>query len=153
MLCSNCGKHPATVHYQETINGKKTEYYLCEACAHQMQFSSFDAFSLDPFWMTSKVFAQESVRCPKCGLTLQDFSKRGKFGCADCYHTFSKKLPSLLKGIHGHTKHRGKFPKRGGGIKHQLTALQQQMEQAVAEQNFELAAKLRDEIKGLEGGK
>ena len=142
------------MHYQENINGKKAEYDLCEACANKMQLPDFSGFSLDPLWMTPKLFREQETGCPVCGLTLREFSKGGKFGCGACYQAFSRQVPSLLQGIHGHTRHTGKIPKRSGKklrVKTKLEELKAQMNQAVAEQNFELAAKLRDEIKGLEG--
>lgn len=155
MLCSKCNKNPATVHYQEIINGKKAEYDLCQECANKMKLFSFHSFDLDPLWLTPNLFRENKLSCPRCGLTLQEFSEEGKFGCLDCYQAFSDQVPSLLKRIHGHTRHTGKIPKRGGGalrIKSQLDELHSKMDQAVQEQNFELAAQLRDEIKRLEGG-
>ncbi len=154
MLCSKCGKKLATVHYQENINGIKSEYELCEECANQMQFSELGGFTLDPLWMTPKLFREETGTCPFCGLTLREFSKDAKFGCRECYNAFSHHVPSLLKKIHGHTKHIGKIPKRMGRnlrTKSKIEELKNQMNQAVLDQNFELAAKLRDEIRGLEG--
>ena len=156
MLCSKCGKHPATVHYQENINGKKAEYDLCEECAQQMQLTDFGGFTLDPLWMTPKLFREETGACPFCGLTLREFSKEAKFGCRECYNAFSHHVPSLLKRIHGHIRHTGKIPKRAGGklrTKSKIEELKNQMSQAISEENFELAAKLRDEMKGLEGKK
>lgn len=152
MLCSKCGKYPATVHYQETINGKKAEYDLCQACAQNL--TDFSGFTLDPLWMMPKLFREEESRCPLCGLSLQEFSKGGKFGCGQCYRSFSSHLPSLLKRIHGNLKHTGKLPKRAGKVlrnKNKIEELKQKMKLAVEEQNFELAAKLRDEIKETEG--
>ncbi|MBE7043609.1 MAG: hypothetical protein E7399_09020 [Ruminococcaceae bacterium] len=154
MLCSKCGKHPATIHYQENINGKKAEYDLCEACANQMKLTEFSGFSLDPLWMTPKLFREETDACPFCGLTLREFSKGAKFGCAECYNAFSRHVPSLLKRIHGHTKHTGKIPKRAGKAlrtENKIEELKTEMNRAVLEQNFELAAHLRDQIKELEG--
>lgn len=155
MLCSKCNKNTATVHYQEIINGEKTEYDLCQECANKMKLPVFGTFNLDPLWLTPKLFQETKVSCPRCGLTLREFSEEGKFGCQECYQAFSDQVPSLLKRIHGHSRHIGKIPKRGGGalrIKTQLQSLRNQMNQAVQEQNFEQAAKLRDEIKRLEEG-
>ena len=155
MLCTKCKKNEATVHYQEIINGKKKEYNLCQDCANQMKLFSFDPFDLDPLWLTPNLFRETSVTCPHCGLSLDRFSKEGKFGCQDCYRAFSDQVPSLLNRIHGHSRHVGKIPKRGGGalrVKTQLESLHSQMDKAVAEQNFEQSAQLRDEIKRLEGG-
>ena len=42
MLCSNCGKNNANVHYTQIINGKKTEYSLCEDCAKKLGIEEMD---------------------------------------------------------------------------------------------------------------
>lgn len=49
MLCENCGKRPATVHYTQIINGLKTEMHLCEVCAKQKGAIEFDT----PFSVTN----------------------------------------------------------------------------------------------------
>ena len=104
MLCSNCGKNEANVRYTRIINGEKTEFALCEDCAKKMGLEDIDFnipinFSnfLSDFFEDDNLlpsFAKiENERCPKCGLTYDDFVNNGKFGCAECYDTFSNKYP------------------------------------------------------------
>jgi len=55
--------------------------------------------------------------------------------------------------VHGSTAHAGKLPKRGGikvKIKRQMTDLKQELKQRIADEEFEEAAHLRDEIRELE---
>ena len=122
MLCSNCGKNEANVRYTRIINGEKTEFALCEDCAKKMGLEDIDFnipinFSnfLSDFFEDDNLlpsFAKiENERCPKCGLTYDDFVNNGKFGCAECYDTFSNKLDSILKNLHGTSKHIGRKPK------------------------------------------
>lgn len=35
MLCQECRKRPATLHYTKIINGQKTELHLCQECAEE----------------------------------------------------------------------------------------------------------------------
>ena len=35
MLCQECGKKPATLHFTKIVNGEKTEFHICESCASE----------------------------------------------------------------------------------------------------------------------
>ena len=187
MLCSNCGKNEANVHYTHVINGEKTEYNLCDECAKklgidEMDFSmpiSFSNFIINFFDEDSLLpsFSGNMItKCPKCGLTYEDFTKKGKFGCGECYNTFSSRIESVLKNLHGSAKHRGRAPQRlaekttklfendndkqdSVQVKHeplvdktmeQIDKLNSDIKLAIKEERYEDAAKIRDEIKKLE---
>lgn len=165
MQCENCGKRPATVHFTEIAQGQKTEYHLCEACAHERGAAAYQAMAgafsvnqllsglmnLDP---AARERSQATApRCESCGLTFQQFSQIGKFGCPDCYRSFGTGLESLLKRVQSSDEHVGKIPKRHGGTvtaKRELQKLRQQMQARIAEEQFEEAAQLRDRIRQLE---
>ena len=51
---------------------------------------------------------------------------------------------TLLSHIHGHTRHTGKTARTSGA---QAPDLQQQLKVAIAREDFERAAELRDELK------
>ena len=96
--------------------------------------------------------AEPGVKCPTCGYSQADFKKAGRFGCSECYATFSEGLEGMLKTMHKGTRHTGKVPaalqqSRAEALK--LKQLQKRLEKAVTEENFEEAAQLRDEIKRL----
>ncbi|MDP4118466.1 MAG: UvrB/UvrC motif-containing protein [Bacillota bacterium] len=43
MLCAKCGKNEATVYFSSNINGKETEYNVCQDCAKELGlFESFN---------------------------------------------------------------------------------------------------------------
>ncbi len=168
MKCEKCGKFDANTHITKVINGIKTEMHLCTQCAEESQefFSFKSGFDQDfdnlfsGFLHTPQLgqsgFSQstDSDRCNTCGTRLVEFLKAGKPGCADCYTIFSKYLIRPLKQIHGSAKHIGKIPSRAGKeIKtaSQLEQLQNSLNIAVSQQNFEEAARLRDEINRLKG--
>lgn len=97
--------------------------------------------------------AGKELYCPHCGLTFTDFRNTGLLGCADCYTNFQSGLEPLLKRVQGSTNHIGKVPKRGGGkarIKKEITDLRQELQQAIGREDYERAAKLRDEIRRRE---
>lgn len=79
--------------------------------------------------------------------------KEGKFGCPSCYDTFSEHLPKLFNRIQAGPQHIGKMPGAHSNvyvIKKQIEEIRKRMKFAVDEEQFEEAAKLRDEVKELE---
>ena len=83
-----------------------------------------------------------------------DFEHTGRLGCAQCYRDFSAQLKPSLQKIHGRTQHAGRKPKAfvpdpQDELNQQLNELRRQMDEAVAAENFEEAARLRDEIRAL----
>lgn len=98
------------------------------------------------------------VRCPKCGSSFNDIVREGRVGCAECYKVFYNELKPSLQRIHGQIHHSGKIASTAEPVSEEEAKidekeeLKKQMNEAVAAQNFELAAQLRDRIKELEGG-
>ncbi|MEP6777651.1 MAG: UvrB/UvrC motif-containing protein, partial [Chthoniobacterales bacterium] len=94
-----------------------------------------------------------SQKCPICGFTQADFKKTGRLGCSACYVTFSEALGNLLKAMHKGTEHVGKLPERAHRemeLSDRMRTLTENLQKAVAEENYESAASLRDQIKQLE---
>ncbi|MCX5715237.1 MAG: UvrB/UvrC motif-containing protein [Candidatus Omnitrophica bacterium] len=162
MLCDICGKKPATVHLTEIIDEQMNELHLCEECAHQKSAQMESQFGLGDLLgglaEFEKPAAQDkeavSLKCPKCGLSYADFKKIGRLGCADCYVAFKKYLGPLLKKIHGSSVHLGKSPLiKGAKVpkkKIDLIELREKLQRAIDSEAFEDAARIRDQIKGLE---
>ena len=166
MLCDICGKNQATVHLTEIIDEKMNELHLCEECARQKSSQMESQFGLSDLLAglagTDKSVHKDkdasepviSVKCPNCGLTYADFKKIGRLGCGDCYTAFKKYLGPLLKRIHGASSHFGKAPveiaaktvKKKTG----LEGLRKELQEAIAREAFEDAARLRDKIKETE---
>lgn len=87
-------------------------------------------------------------------MRYNEFVETGKLGCSECYDAFRGRLIRPLKQIHGACEHIGKVPVREGGqIKNdrKIKKLETELNAAVMKQEFEKAAKLRDEIKQLKG--
>lgn len=101
---------------------------------------------------SSRVIPALNSKCDQCGTTFEEFSRNGQIGCPNCYKAFGNRLSSPLKQFHGNTEHIGKIPsshKTEIGINKRIKQLESELNQDVANQNFEHAAVLRDEIKKL----
>ena len=163
MLCQQCKKKNATVHLTEIVGNEKKEVHLCEECAREKgigikaQFSMADILSGLISAPVGKELARLSkITCPECGLTYINFHSAGRLGCPHDYRVFANELRPLIERIHGGTKHVGKIPPHVGRqvIKEsKLLKLRKALRDAVGRENYEEAAKIRDEIKTIEEGK
>ncbi|MDP6685326.1 MAG: UvrB/UvrC motif-containing protein, partial [Candidatus Omnitrophota bacterium] len=103
---------------------------------------------------------ETKLKCPRCGLTYEDFKKVGRLGCGECYTAFKEVLLPLLKRIHGSTQHYGKAPQNfqkpkpsipaPSKSKNGLQELKDKLQKAIQNEEFEEAAKLRDKIRDVE---
>jgi protein arginine kinase activator len=165
MKCETCSKQ-ATVHLTEIKNGKKIEKHLCEQCAAQSEGLSTKSHMpinelLTNFVMNHTGLANkptESLACPHCGITWAEFRQSGLLGCEHDYATFEKEMTPLLQRAHdGAAHHVGKVPTRRGGsgvpVKRTADAskLRKELARAVETEDYERAAKLRDQIRQAEG--
>src|SRR5699024_9731788 len=97
-----------------------------------------------------------TLKCNKCNMTYEEFLNTGKFGCEECYNAFGYKVDSLLKRIQGTDKYIGRKANHNENNRIQenknlsrLEKLQQELKQAIKEERYEDAAKIRDEIKNI----
>jgi protein arginine kinase activator len=165
MLCEKCQKKVACVHITKVNNNQKIEKHLCEDCAKEMGEVNFSSLSLDNklsvqdflkgmFSFASEPEVPQNSTCNNCGLSYSEFSRNGKLGCSYCYGTFSDRLEPLLRRIHGASNHTGKIPVRTGEVftsRQKLKKLKQQLTDCISNEEYEMAAKLRDEIRAIEG--
>jgi len=94
----------------------------------------------------------EIDRCPKCHITFQDFQRSGLLGCSYCYEYFSKSLIPTIKRVQGGLLHTGKIPKNASQevvSRRKVDELKLRLKELIQEENFEEAAKVRDEIQEL----
>ena len=159
MQCQVCKKEPATVHLTQIIENQVKKVDLCEACAKEKGVNDPTGFSLADLLLglgasqkmeEATAAAGTDISCPRCGFTQADFKKTGRLGCADCYEVFADGLEALLKGMHKGTQHKGKVPptvRKAVDLKTKINKLESDLKAAVAKEDFESAAMLRDEIK------
>jgi len=151
MLCDSCKKADAVVHLTKIENGKRTELHLCAACAEKegilINGKDIEAWGNNFFGKTATGDDEVTVTSAVTGL----------FGCSACYTAFSEEIQPVLRRIHGHVRHVGKVPVCGTEVfrtKAHIKKLRRELKLMVAQENYEEAARIRDEIKALsfEGG-
>ncbi len=156
MLCEECGQNPATVVITVLVNGDTATRHLCKGCVSKIQ-NSIQQGDIQSFLssLMSSISQEEkapALTCSRCHLTYGEFQKTGKLGCAHCYEDFRDQLKPLLLRIHGRSQHAGRMPVLNAQVqekKKMIASLRNRMDQAVAAENFEEAAVLRDQLRQL----
>ena len=178
-LCQCCNQREAKIHFTELKDGKKTEMHLCDGCAQDKNMMlAFPSLLTTLVKGGSGGLAGESDAvpsvCPRCGLAYADFKAKGRIGCPSCYDAFAAVLIPLLQKVHNASAHTGKHPPHepdpnapvpetvalenpveSAGDEptpepvDDATRLQVELEAAIAAEDYELAAELRDRIRAL----
>ena len=159
-LCQNCGTKPATIFYRETKNGVRREWQLCPDCASKMGIVDFqeNLFSF-PLFSHHATEQKKAAACPLCGTTLAEIRSRGKFGCSGCYDTFADHLdltPFVGKGYPGkkeetYAESSAPASPQDHETDSELSKWKDALKKAIAAEDYESAAVLRDKIRAKEG--
>ncbi len=178
MLCNLCNKNQATVHLTEIIDDQMSELHLCDDCARKKSMQMEQQFGLSDLLgglveygkqLSGGEKAAAATQCSFCGLSYDDFRKIGRLGCSECYGSFARYLGPLLKRIHGASQHVGKAPavlsetpdvapapapaaspKVSRSKAADINELKMKLQEAIQSEEFEEAARLRDQIKDAE---
>ena len=164
MQCQICKDREATIHLTEITGGVRTEMHICEHCAMEQGIAVKSHMPVNE--LLSELLASapadeelfdltdKKTSCEYCGFTLEQFRKEAVLGCPHDYEVFEKSLSPLIAKAHdGKTTHCGKVPSRApkdAKKQAELLNLRQRLETAVQAEDYESAAKLRDEINQLE---
>jgi protein arginine kinase activator len=171
VICQICVKRPATTHLTELGpgSGQVQELHLCATCIQQLGLkleagppsiaSVLDrkddgqAEAGPP--AAGATAAASEARCPVCGLTFGEFGSGKLFGCANDYTAFASQVEKLLRRYHGAVQHGGRQPGSHAPApvdERQIrrTRLDAALREAVASEDYENAAKLRDELRRLD---
>ena len=162
MVCQRCKKQDATVHLTEIApqSEEKVEKHLCDNCA-QEEGVTIKAQPLplnellNNFVMASSGIQElAELKCDQCGMTFLEFRNQGLLGCPNDYDIFGKALSVLVERAHeGATHHVGKRPHQSNEAadrQRTLSRLRRELDAAVQQENYELAAQLRDEIRTMQ---
>ncbi len=179
MLCEKCHEKEATVRITRIHNGNSESHNLCQDCANSFRADDPEAQDLSKaiFKLLADALMKhmgqntgreeneraKKIACPNCKKTYGEILEDGVFGCPDCYESFEPYIrPMILKmqGADTHTgKKAGSHRKKTAKIlnvaeeklspKEELSVLSDRLKIAVSEENYEEAARLRDEIKKL----
>jgi protein arginine kinase activator len=164
MQCQICSKRTATIHLTEITAGQRTELHICEQCASEQGIATHSQMSINELLShllavqpsDEEMFgpAEREQVCPTCGFTLDRLRKEGTLGCPHDYEVFEQALLPLIERAHGgKSSHCGKVPTKLPTDTRKfvkLSQLRKQLEEAVREEDYERAAKLRDQMKQME---
>lgn len=160
MLCEECKVNEASYTLSVMMGEEIKTRHLCGECMAKMNMSLnngniknlLSSILSAITGNDTAVEKQQEVVCPRCRTTLSQFTRTGHLGCPGCYEAFHEQLQPMLLQIHGRVQHAGRQPlatedaQRTRSRQEQLTRL---MEQAVALEDFETAAQLRDQLRAL----
>ncbi|MDX2146605.1 MAG: UvrB/UvrC motif-containing protein [Planctomycetota bacterium] len=178
--CDKC-ENEATVQETTIRNGVRVERKLCESCAASagLQAQSPGQVNVAELLkstglgqvpglvvaISGPTSARGSV-CARCKLTFADFRSTGQLGCPECYTTFEAQLVPMLERAHeGSSLHVGKSPKPAKrsameevarakaamDSAERMQQLRRQLDEAVKAEAYELAARIRDQLRALGG--
>jgi protein arginine kinase activator len=174
--CQFCGK-PATVHFTQIIDNEMQNIDLCDECAAKhglleqngSPLSMLMALGEAMFGSMQQNSTANGLICSSCGCTPAVFKETGRLGCENCYVDLKLLVEKIIENSQKGTYHVGKQPSSHSGDveipgasqphdTHQSSParnaddLKLELERAIAEERYEDAAILRDEIKNIRNG-
>lgn len=158
-LCSQCAKEMDMGHYSAIFDG---DFPLAKLLSSLLGLEE----------SSQKEDKLQQIICPVCKTSYQDFVENSRFGCPDCYHVFDLLIGDKIKKLQGNDTHKGKQPKfrkmepasavagDGGNTvgtvvketasrTEAITILKAKLQEAVGKEEYEAAARYRDQIKEL----
>lgn len=165
MKCEFCHDAEATIHLTQVIDGEVKKLNLCQACALKNGIDLNSPISITDVLLglgsqsaikkDQSIMPELDLSCSHCQMTRAEFKKTARLGCPECYNAFMGELNALMQAMHHSRQHVGKIPARQGNearITAQIASLQKDIETAIAKEEYEIAANLRDKIRALKEG-
>jgi protein arginine kinase activator len=161
MRCDHCHEREAVIHLTQLAEDQAVQVHLCEKCAAEKGVEP----TLGPVKSPLGGFLAQlsppgalegpdaALRCPRCGAGLADFRDVGRLGCPECWEAFAGPLTDLVRRLHGATRHTGERYVAPGTVDESAAStaaedqLRTELREAVAAEDFERAARLRDQLR------
>ena len=163
MLCDECHIRPVALRIQVVAGGNLIERNLCTECGQKYSPSFTISNATVPLQLLGNVLAQTTAQpvapagpliCPWCNYPYERFQQTSMLGCARCYESFSPQMEIVLRRAQGGVlQHAGKVPSNHGGslaTHRKIDRLRRAIQDAVAAERYEDAARFRDQIKALQ---
>jgi len=161
-----CKKNEATIKIVKVVGMNRTELNVCNECANYFLGNTVTTISFSQNTLNEVLFnllntfskysrednnvsTETELKCPNCGTTYEEFVKNGKLGCNKCYSVFRKQIKPLLNRLHGSYRHSGKIPESLQVLlekAERIKRIKRELQEAVSKEEYEKAAKLRDQI-------
>lgn len=154
----DCCPNPAVVHETIVRDGVRTEVHLC--AEHAIDRGYLLPTNVGPALVVGKLLekatqaAARSVKaCPSCAMTMQVLRETGLVGCSDCYRHFEEELAAIIgRTQEGAATHVGRHPAQASSLIDRAAMrnrMVRDLREAVAREEYERAARLRDEMLSL----
>ncbi|MDA7888072.1 UvrB/UvrC motif-containing protein [Akkermansiaceae bacterium] len=159
MKCDSC-EEKATVFYTQIADGKLKKFVLCESCAQEKGITDPNGLLMAEQVLdhtlsvpdAEVISLESSGECTTCGFGIGNYQKVGRLGCPDCYDVFAKEIGERIPTMHKNSTHRGYSPvglMATQAREAKLIDLNARLSKAIESENYEEAAKLRDELESL----
>ncbi|MEO0651450.1 MAG: UvrB/UvrC motif-containing protein [Planctomycetota bacterium] len=161
--CEVCNEREARVHVTDVAGPAApdeayefTEQHLCHQCASSLDLPHVPTKpEIHQIWqllgqVQKAPRSEPATTCPHCGMTLAEFRSKGRLGCAHDYEVFGEHLAPLLERIHNASQHVGRKPgdePLEEPSESDQTDLERELREAVAAEDYERAAALRDALR------
>lgn len=162
MVCDFCHEREAVIFLEQVSgDGSKRKICMCKECAIERGVSSdpkniessIGSLFSELAEITKRLKADAERLCPVCGTSVGKLRKTFLAGCPECYAIFKADVQKLLgsKNISGN--YSGTMPARLASFKSVLNdriILQNKLDMAVKNEDYEKAAMYRDYLRALE---
>ena len=148
MICDVCKSRNASVRVKKMSGGMLTDYLLCTECAIRFGYAKM----INRFYTVAGE-GENTLRCSCCGCTMRDITEMGMVGCGQCYEMFRNKLTETIEKIHGKVTYAGRVPPSASPrvqAESRIASARAELAEAIADEDFERAAQLRDYIHALQ---
>jgi protein arginine kinase activator len=154
----DCCPNPAVVHEIVVKNGLKAEVHLCAEHAQERGFvlptSHGPALIVGKLLEKSRATSHRAPKaCASCGMTMPQVRESGLVGCPLCYRSFEQELSGIIERAQaGATAHIGCHPAHAASLVDRAALrnrLARELRDAVAREEYERAARLRDKLSQL----
>jgi protein arginine kinase activator len=161
MICDVCKEGDAVIQLTEIEGTGVRLLHLCERCAAERGVETTVSVAkpqitdfLQSVHQAMQATQGDAARCTFCSSTFRDFRSTGRLGCAHCYDAFENSMRDLLRRVHGNSRHAGRRyePPATADLPDGGTAneLRDRLRRAIDAEQFELAADIRDKLRGME---
>ncbi len=161
MKCEICGLKDAVIHIRQIQKDLVHELHICEECAQEKGLIREEESELPIANLLSGLLEGKDLTgagevkeaCPRCGMKASEFRKQGKLGCAECFMAFDKEVRAIVSQMAARPRHVGRLPRSYSEQARTASAsdgLREALRAAVEREDYEEAARLRDQIREAE---
>lgn len=142
------------MHLTRIVGGEKRHFHFCQECVDKQQLLKNQVLQVTHVLQAILgPMPLATLTCPACRIQFMEFRNQGRLGCPHDYNSLRTGLEPLLKRLHRKLKHFGKRPvcQRTVSIPpERVIELRQNLQDAVAAEDYARAIALRDQIRHLD---